>query len=210
MHSGGLNPMLIGLRNGMVTSRSGGGLPTENLLLHFDAIDNAGVGTHSSSTTEWVNLAPATSNDFYLSRGLGSWEDNAAVFTGMYDECFWLNDYSGRVSNLFSTLGVGDDSSWTYAIAVYYDPATIQSFRGYYGQQAGGSSGSYEIYLRTDIQVSWILMGKKAGGATTGSQDCYFEGHAPNFKDYLTEYTFNTIVATWDVATATFNVYING
>ena len=69
--------------------------PTLDLKLHFDAIDNAGVGTHSSSTTEWANIAPGTSADYKLHRDSGTWEADSAVFTGAYNDCFWLQDIGG-------------------------------------------------------------------------------------------------------------------
>lgn len=43
-------------------------VPTQGLKLHFDAIDNGGVGNHLSSTTEWANIAPDTSADYKLKR----------------------------------------------------------------------------------------------------------------------------------------------
>lgn len=69
--------------------------PTEDLKLHFDAIDNGGVGNHLSSTQDWANIAPDTSADYKLRRTSGTWEDDSAVFTGAYDECFWLQDIGG-------------------------------------------------------------------------------------------------------------------
>ena len=65
------------------------------LKLHFDAIDNAGVGSHLSSTQDWANIAPDTSADYKLHRTSGTWNDDSAVFTGLYDECFWLQDIGG-------------------------------------------------------------------------------------------------------------------
>lgn len=76
------------------------GYPMQDLKLHFDAIDNAGVGSHLSSTQDWANIAPDTSADYKLHRNTGTWEDDSAVFTGQINECFWLNTTAGsQVAN---------------------------------------------------------------------------------------------------------------
>ena len=97
--------------------------PRLGLKLHFDAIDNGGVGNHLSSTTEWANIAPDTSADYKLKRTTGTWEDDSAVFTGQINECFWLNTSADvQVAN-FSQTGLVL-SSQTYEFAFYFDPTT--------------------------------------------------------------------------------------
>lgn len=97
--------------------------PTQDLKLHFDAIDNGGVGNHLTSTTQWANIAPDTSADYKLRRTSGTWEDDSAVFTGAYDECFWLNTTAGSQVADFSQTGLVL-SSQTYELAFYFDPST--------------------------------------------------------------------------------------
>ena len=97
--------------------------PTQDLKLHFDAIDNAGVGSHLSSTQDWANIAPDTSADYKLHRTTGTWEDDSAVFTGQINECFWLNTTAGSQVANFSQTGLVL-SSQTYELAFYFDPTT--------------------------------------------------------------------------------------
>ena len=182
--------------------------PADSLKLHFDGIDNDRVGSHLSSTTDWANIAPDTSADYKMVRKSGSWEDNSAVFTGLYDECFWLNTSAGQQVASLSTTGLLDDS-WTYALAFYYDPSTLENYRGYIGRESNGNdSGAATHILTFPSGVMMSIIGKDSSGV----YKIWHSGNNNNikFSDYLNENKFNTIACSWDESTSTIRMYANG
>lgn len=72
-----------------------------HLLMHFDGIDNTGTGdeNHLTSTQTWAN-AEGSLEGYCLKRPSTtyntSWDDKGAVFTGAYDQAFWLTDPQGN------------------------------------------------------------------------------------------------------------------
>ena len=182
--------------------------PADSLKLHFDGIDNDGIGSHLSSTTDWVNIAPDTSADYKMVRKSGSWEDNSAVFTGLYNECFWLNTSAGQQVASLSTTGLLNDS-WTYALAFYYDPSTLENYRGYIGRESHSFEKGGATHIMTfPSGVMMTIIGKDSSGVQT-----QWESNTNSnikFSDYLNENNFNTIACSWDESTSTIRMYANG
>lgn len=184
-----------------------------DLLMHFDGINNLGTGDedHTTNSQTWAN-AEGSLEGYCLKRPSTtyntSWDDKGAVFTGAYDQAFWLTDPQG---NTVQSLSSVDTGSFTYTLAFYYDPSTVEQWRGLIGRQ-GHDNSTYGFdsfaYVCTNPNPYGVKIDINFG--RNGESSSSNQQSGPDLRSYLVQNSFNTIAFAYDESADTLKSFVNG
>lgn len=193
--------------------------PMAKPVLHYDAIDNAGTGTHDLSSPIWKDLAG--NNDATISFGDGSWGNNGLVldktlltfptngldFSNNWTMTFVVRILTGgnvyprfNAERTFPTLYVMTPTTWATGWEYrYYSLSKDAYFLDAQWNHVKCRVGNinYATMRRTgnsvQLFIDWILIGTGSVSSTdwAGSNPAYLAGR-PSPADRFMKWTYHS------------------